>query len=97
MEWFVFGVIVGAGGYGLAVWLRRTVVRITWYEWTLGVIALVLALLALQNLFASRAEMEDKAGWMGLLFLGLPAVVLAAIVGGLVWRRGTVAQAPKES
>ncbi len=80
MWWFIYGVILGASGMALGIWMVAENVTVGWYTWPLMLVALALGTLAVHNFFASRAELEPKAGWMGLLVIGLPALVLSGLV-----------------
>ena len=55
-------------------------VTVGWYVWPLMLLALALGTLAVHNYFASKAELEPKAARMGLLFIGLPALLLSGLV-----------------
>jgi uncharacterized membrane protein len=59
----------------------------TWYEWVMGVVSLILILLVIQNFVGSVAEEETRAAWMGVLFLGIPAVVLGVLAVRLPLQR----------
>ncbi len=97
MWWLILGVIIGVGGWWLVSWTRKQNLRVTWYEWLLAVLAVVFALFAIQNYFASVAELEAQAGAIMLALFGVPALILAAIAWFLVWRRQKSAQAPKSA
>ena len=56
-------------------------VKITWYEWLLGVIGWALAYFAAQNYSASILEVEPRAAGYLLLILGVPALIFL----GLAW------------
>ena len=77
MGWFLYGLFIGAGGMRLVMWVRQEQVDVAWYAWALGVIALALGALAGQNFFASFKELEPRAAWMGLVLIGIPALILA--------------------
>jgi len=93
MLWLILGLIIGAGGFWLVSWVRAKGISVRWYEWLLAVLAVLLALLALQLFFASLAELEPRAAWLLLLFVGLPAIILGAIAWFLPWRRQRAAGA----
>lgn len=95
MWWLILGVILGVGGWWLVSWTRKRNLRVTWYEWLLAVIAVLFALLAIQNYFASVAELEPQAAWILLALFGVPAVILAAIAAFLVWRQQKSVRAPE--
>ncbi len=73
---------LGVGGMALRNWVVAENVSVGWYAWPLMLLALALGTLAAHNYVASKAELEPKAARMGLLFIGVPAVALSAVV---VW------------
>jgi len=83
MWWFLYGLIVGAGGMRLVAWVLEENIMVGWYVWLLGALALLLGALAVQHFFASRRELEPKAAWMGLLVMGIPALILAGVTSWL--------------
>ena len=87
MLWFIFGLLLGAGILGLVFWMRARKIRAAWYEWIMGILSLILILLLMQNFVGSIAEEETRAAWMGVLFLGIPAVVLGVLAVRLPWQR----------
>ena len=87
MGWFLFGLVLGACILALLQWKRAKKVRMTWYEWVMGVVSLILILLVIQNFVGSVAEEETRAAWMGVLFLGIPAVVLGVLAVRLPLQR----------
>lgn len=82
MWWFIYGVALGVGGTVLVNWVLGENIAVAWYVWPIGLLALALGTLAVQNFFASKAELEPKAAWMGLLVIGLPALLLSGLT---VW------------
>ncbi len=80
MWWFLYGLILGAGAMRLAMWVQEGNASVGWYVWFMAAISLLLGTLAVQHFFASYKELEPKAAWMGVLFMGLPALVLAGVV-----------------
>ncbi len=80
MWWFIYGVILGAGGMALRDWYIAQTITVGWYAWPLIALALALGTLAVHHFFASRAELEPKAAWVGLLIIGIPAVLLSGLV-----------------
>jgi len=87
MWWFVFGLVLG--GCRLIIMRRKGAkkIRMTWYEWVMGIASLILILLVLQNFIGSVAEEEPRAAWMGVLFLGIPAVILGVLAVRLPLQR----------
>lgn len=87
MLWLLTGLIIGGGLIGLVLWLRNKNITVTWYEWLIGSIAVLLLLFAIQNFDSAFFELEPTAGWMMLVFFGLPAIILLAVAWQLVARR----------
>ncbi len=87
MWWFLFGLVLGACVLALLRWKAAKNIRMTWYEWVMGIAALVLILLVIQHFIGSLAEEETRAAWMGVLFLGIPAVILGVLAVRLPWQR----------
>ena len=85
--WVIIALIVGGVLGGLMLWLRATGIKVSWYEWLIGIIGVLLLLFTIQNYIGSQAEFEAKAASMFLLVTGLPAVILIAVAGLLSWRR----------
>ena len=80
MWWFIYGLILGAGGMALGNGVVAGTITVGWYVWPLMLLALALGTLAVHNYFASKAELEPKAARMGLVFIGLPALLLCGVV-----------------
>ena len=74
---FIYGVVVGAGGMAFWDWLKSENITVDWYVWPLMLLALALGTLAVHHFFASRAELEPKAAWIGLVIFGVPALLLS--------------------
>lgn len=83
MLWIVLGILIGAG---FALLATRSVIKMQWFDWVLLALAIVFALLAIQNYTASLEELETKAATILLVMFGLPAVIFGAIVGIRAWR-----------
>ena len=62
-------------------------VKLTWYEWLLGVIGWVLAYAAAQNYSASILEVEPRAAGYLLLIFGLPALIFLVLAWFLASKR----------
>lgn len=83
--WFIIGILLGLAVLGI-VWLMRSKnASFTWYEWIIGLVGLALLLFGIQNLVGGIAETESMAGWLILMFFGIPAIILLAVV----WRLAT--------
>jgi phosphatidylglycerophosphate synthase len=87
MWWFLFGLVLGACLLALLRWKNVKKIGMTWYEWIMGIASLILILLVIQNFVGSVAEEETRAAWMGVLFLGIPAVILGVLAVRLPLQR----------
>ena len=85
--YIVGSLILGAALLGLVLWLRSRDIKVTWYEWFIGIVGLLLLIFTIQNFAGSLREIEPKAASMFWLITGLPAVILLALAGTLAWRR----------
>ena len=85
--WFIIGIGIGVGMLALVLWLRSRNIKVTWYEWLVGALGLVLLLYTIQNVVGFITEIEPTATWMVALVAGLPAIILLAISWQLVARR----------
>ena len=85
--WFVIGVVVAAGVTVLVLWLRNRNIAVTWYDWLIGAIGLLLVLAAIQHYTGALAEGFPTAGWLGLLVFGIPALILLVVAWQLIARR----------
>lgn len=83
MWWFLYGLVIGAGGMRLVIWVLDENIMVGWYVWLLAVLALLLGTLAVQHFFASLRELEPKAARMGLLVMGIPTLILAGVTSWL--------------
>ena len=83
MWWFLYGLIVGAGVMRLVVWVQNTDIAVGWYVWLMGALALLLGTLTAQHFFASYKELEPRAAWIGVLVMGVPALILAGVTSWL--------------
>jgi len=89
--WALLGLLLGILGFAMVKWLRSRDMKVTWYDWLIGIIGLAMLIFTFQNFYSSFMEDEAFAGWMFLLFPGLLAVVLMGIVALQIWRRNKIA------
>jgi len=85
--WVIIALVIGAAVLALAWWLSSRGIKVSWYEWLIGIIGVLLLLFTIQNYFGSIDEFESEAAGMFWLVTGLPAVILIVIAGLLSWRR----------
>jgi hypothetical protein len=84
MGWFLYGLFVGAGGMRIVLWDMAGQLNVAWYTWLLLVISVALTALTGQHFFASFKELEPRAAWLGLLFMGIPTVAVGSLVAWLL-------------
>ncbi len=82
--WLIVGLMLGAGFFALAVYLRSHKILVKWYEWLIGAIGLLLLLFAIQNMFAAFIEFETRPGWTFLWAIGIPGIILIILAWQLV-------------
>ena len=87
MVWTIFGFLLGTGVLAVILWLRNRGSKVTWYEWLIGVIGVLLLVTATQHYVASMAEMYTTAAWLGALIFGGAGLILLAVVWQLIARR----------
>ncbi|HEX9015896.1 MAG TPA: hypothetical protein VF960_07855 [Chloroflexota bacterium] len=83
MMWVIIGMVIGLGLAYLVSASRSGKMRIRWYQWLLGVIAVGFLLLAVQNYFALLDELQPKMAGFALIAFGLPGVICAVLAGAL--------------
>lgn len=84
--WFAT-LVIGFAAAAAIFFMRSKNIKLSWYEWLIGVIGLLLVLFSIQNFLAVRAEFETKAANMFILAVGLPGLVLLAVAWQLAYRR----------
>jgi uncharacterized integral membrane protein len=82
--WLILGLLLGAGIYWLA---SRTSFGLSWYEWVLAVLGVILIMFAIQNYGASQVELEPRAAGIMLWLFALPGLILGVVAGVLAWLR----------
>lgn len=82
MEWF-FWYLFGFAMGGAVIYLLRSLtekqISLRWYEWILGALTVLLFTFMVETFVHSLAEMQVKAAWLSLAFIGLPLVILAVV------------------
>ena len=84
--WFIVALVLGVCLAWLVMFIRCRNIKVTWYEWLIGIIGLILLLFTIQNAVTATTELEPTASWMFLLVLGLPALILLVVSWQLVAR-----------
>lgn len=98
MIWVILGIVLGTLLYHIVVNARAGKFQVRWYQWILGVVAVVLFLVTVQNYLALQDELEPSAAGLIWLVSGLPAAVLLALIwiipaaGSLVGKKRAVAR-----
>ena len=79
--------LLGGAISALVLWMRSKEIVAKWYEWLIGAAGLGLLVFAVQHYFGSQAELYSTAAGLGLVFFGIPALILLAVAWQLVSRR----------
>lgn len=87
MEWIIFAFFLGAAVVWFFGWLRAKKITLKWYEWLMGVIAILLLIGSVQHYLGSLREDYLTAGIIGTLIFGIPALILIAVDWQLIVRR----------
>ncbi|MCP4141243.1 MAG: hypothetical protein GY755_13330 [Chloroflexi bacterium] len=90
MEWFiwlVFGSIIGGLIVSFVNYLNKIGVQLIWFEWLLFGLGTLLIVFGVETLVHSLAEFQPQAGWMGLLFMSVPAIIMFVVIGRSVKAR----------
>jgi uncharacterized membrane protein YecN with MAPEG domain len=85
--WVLVALIVGFAVAMLLFWGRSKGISLSWYEWLIGIVGLLLILFAIQNFFAVQSEFPPTPASKFLLFVGLPGLILMVVAWQLVVRR----------
>lgn len=87
--WLITGLIFGAALLGLVIWMRSKNISLTWYEWLIGAIGLLLLFWTTELVTGSAGAVGEPASgiWLFLLLMGLPALILLVIAWRLAARR----------
>lgn len=85
--WLTMGLVLGGIVIGTLIWVLVKGIKLTWYEWLMSAIGVVLLVFAIHNFVGALMENEQQASWMFLLVLGLPAIILLVISWQLAWRK----------
>lgn len=80
MLWLILGLVIGCVLYFLISGVRKGNLKITWYQWVLGAISVSMLLFTVQNYLGFQQELESNAGNFILMTVGLPAIILAALI-----------------
>lgn len=82
LYWWLYGVAIGVGGTMLIEWAGGQAQPPAWYAWVLLVAGIGGLTFTWHHLTGSYAELEPRAGWVGVGFFGLPSLI---ITGFAVW------------
>ena len=85
--WLAIGLVLGAVILWFILWIHQRNIRVTWYEYLIGSLGLLLLLFTIQNFSAFLDEYEKVAAWNSLLVFGLPSILLIATAFFLFWCR----------
>jgi hypothetical protein len=78
--WFGLGLLLGIIFTVLMMRARAGSLKVSWYQWPMGLASVPLLMLALQNYLACQEESEPRLALFSLLTFGLPAVLLLLLL-----------------
>jgi len=84
--WFIVALIAGAAVMALVFLLRSRNIRVSWYEWLLGIVGLLVLMFTAQTYNGFTAEAANDAAATALWILGIPALILMSVAAFLAWR-----------
>lgn len=80
MNWLLIGLVVGAFFGFLAYGSAAGRFKMRWYQWLLALAAAALYVLTMQNYLGFQDELEPGVANLMLMLLGVPAVILTALI-----------------
>ena len=89
-EWFwyvVIGFLMGSGLVYILTKLNAMDVTLFWYEWILGILFMSIFIFMGQTFIASFKEFAPRAAWMALVFMGVPNILIGAVLAQSVLSR----------
>ncbi|MCB8814943.1 hypothetical protein [Desulfosporosinus shakirovi] len=80
MLWLFLGIVIGFILSFVILKVKAGQLSVKWYQWVLASVSVVLLLLTIENYLGLKMELETYASNFVLLAMGLPAVVLGALI-----------------
>jgi uncharacterized membrane protein len=87
MVHFFVGVCAASVLWLLATSVRRTGLRVNWWQWTLTVLGLTYAVFVIEVIVGFLAEGEPRAALVMGILMGIFAVIWAVLLGRFVFTR----------
>jgi uncharacterized membrane protein len=87
---FFIGMLIAAIVAAIVIWVIKKGIKVTWYEWLLGAMSIILTLMTVQHYTGSLAEDQVTAAQLGSLIFGGIALVLYIVTIQFVWRHNRV-------
>jgi len=78
--WLILGIIIGVVGFWVFNANKSGKIMVKWYQLVLGIIALVMLLLTIENYIGFQKELEPVAANFMLVALGVPALLIASLI-----------------
>jgi len=78
--WLILGIIIGVAAFWVFNANKSGKITVKWYQWALGIIALVMLLLTVENYINFQKELEPVAANFMLVGLGVPALLAASLI-----------------
>ena len=85
--WFIIALIAGAAIVALVLLLPKRGIKVSWYEWLIGIVGLLVLLFTIQSYLGFTSEGASDAATTALWLMGIPALVLVGVAAALAWRQ----------
>jgi len=82
-EWFWYvltGFVMGGVSVFIVTKLNAMGTKLLWYEWILGGLCMLIFMFMVQTFIASFKEFKPRAAWMSLVFMGVPIILIGAVL-----------------
>lgn len=80
MLWLIIGILIGACTYWLFEQNRKGKIVVYWYQWVLGLMAVISVLFTIENYIGFQKELEPGAANFMVVSLGIPTIFLIALI-----------------
>ena len=87
MDHFIVGVCATAVLWLLATYVRRTGLRVIWWQWALTVLGLLYSVFVAEVVIAFVSENEPRAALVMGVLLGVVAVAWGVLLARFVFKR----------
>lgn len=83
---FFIGMLIAAAIAAVVFWIIKKGIKLTWYEWALGGLAVLFTFMTFQHYTGSLNEYQETAATIGGLIFGGITLVLYIVTAQFIWR-----------